>query len=61
MTSSLSLGEAAGLILSGQEVPATSGGIEISYAGISQARLEHFEEILLKLQSGEIDPVGNLD
>jgi len=35
--------------------------LQVNYTGISPAGLAHFEEIISKLDSGEIDPVGLAD
>ena len=45
-------------LLSDEPMPEVPSSIEISYIGVSEARLAHFNEILEKIESGEIDPIG---
>lgn len=45
-------------VLSGQALGEVGVSLQVNYTGISQARLTHFAEIISKLESGEIDPVG---
>lgn len=54
----ISLENAIQSLLTGEQTSAAPSSLEISFAGVSQARLDHFDEILGRLESGEIDPVG---
>jgi hypothetical protein len=54
----VSLENAIRSLLTGEQASAAPSSLEISFAGVSQARLDHFNEILGRLESGEIDPVG---
>ena len=54
----ISLENAIRSLLTGEQASAAPSSLEISFAGVSQARLDHFNEILGRLESGEIDPVG---
>ena len=45
-------------VLSGQSLGKVGVSLTVNYTGISRARLAHFAEIISKLDSGEIDPVG---
>lgn len=47
-----------GAILDGQPLVSVGVSLSVNYTGISQSRLAHFAEIISKLESGEIDPVG---
>jgi hypothetical protein len=42
-------------------VPTSSETISVDYTGVGEARLAHFYEILEKLNSGMIDPLGKVD
>jgi hypothetical protein len=50
-----------GEILDGNPVSESESRVEISFTGIGAARLQHFNQILTKLLSGEIDPLGEVD
>ena len=58
LSSQGSLSEDVLAVLDGNSLPEIGDQIEISYTGISEARLVHFQEILEKLDTGQIDPVG---
>ena len=45
-------------VLDGQALGKVGVSLQVNYTGISQSRLTHFAEIIAKLDSGEIDPVG---
>jgi predicted small secreted protein len=45
--------------LNGQSDFDSISAIEITYTGLSEARLTHYREILARLESGEIDPLGS--
>jgi hypothetical protein len=53
-----SLENAVRALLNGEETSAAPASLKIDFAGVSQARLDHFYEILTRLETGEIDPVG---
>jgi hypothetical protein len=59
--SGVSLEEVIGAILDGQVVPEVPGSVEIDFTGIGEARLAHFLEVLERVNSGEIDPLGKVD
>ncbi len=48
-------------VLDDQAVGEVGASLQINYTGISDARLTHFKEIISKIESGEIDPVGLVD
>jgi len=54
----ISLENSITALLTGQPASAAPSSLKVDYAGVSQARLDHFNEILGRLESGEIDPVG---
>lgn len=54
----ISLENAIRSLLTGEQASVVPSSLEISFTGVSQARLDHFYEILGRLESGEIDPVG---
>ena len=45
-------------VLNGQTEFQSASSVQISFTGLSQARLTHYLEILAALESGEIDPQG---
>jgi hypothetical protein len=45
-------------VLNGQAVTSAEGGVEISFTGLSEARLNFFREVLGQLENGAIDPQG---
>jgi hypothetical protein len=60
LVSGTSLEVALGAMLDGYPVPESGEHIEVNYTGAGEARLEHFAQILERLLSGEIDPLGNV-
>ena len=57
-TPGLTLSSMLDAVLDGQSLGEIGVSLQVNYTGISQARLDHFAEIIAKLESGEIDPVG---
>jgi len=47
--------------LNGQALGEVGVSLQVNYTAVSPARLTHFAEIISRLQSGEIDPVGLVD
>ncbi|MBN2043372.1 MAG: hypothetical protein JW757_00015, partial [Anaerolineales bacterium] len=61
LTSETGVEESLLALLDGNPVPETVENIEINYFGGGEARLKHFDQILKRLVSGEIDPLGAVD
>jgi hypothetical protein len=57
-TQEIDLGLVISQVLSGQGEIIAESGVEISFTGLSEARLEFFREVLDQLESGAIDPQG---
>ncbi|HSG24556.1 MAG TPA: hypothetical protein VLA32_00445 [Anaerolineales bacterium] len=57
-TPELAMNSVLDSVLDGQSLGVVGVSLNVNYTGISQARLTHFAEIISKLYSGEIDPVG---
>ena len=55
------LGSVLESVLDGAPVPESGEVVEIDFTGVGEARLAHFNEILERLYSGEIDPLGSVD
>ena len=55
------LAEVIEMALDGRSLGEVRVSLSIEYSGISLARISHLEEILSKLESGEIDPVGRIE
>jgi hypothetical protein len=54
----IGVGEALAALLDGSPPPAGSGSLDMTSIAFSEARRLHFAEILARLESGEIDPLG---
>jgi hypothetical protein len=59
--SQMTLGSVLDSALNGQALGIVSISLQVNFTGVGDARLAHFSEIISKLDSGEIDPVGLVD
>jgi hypothetical protein len=48
-------------VLNSQSMGEVGVELSIDYSGLSAARIAHLEEIIAKLESGEVDPVGRIE
>lgn len=57
----MELASVIGAALDGQSLGRVETTLQVNFTGISPSRLSHFAEIISRLASGEIDPVGTVD